>query len=558
MGTISIDRNEIAYDQSPTDSISDGETQITFYEPDKMMTYFNPDISNGQIVFQGRSDSDAIYLFDGSDILTIDEIGGGGYCFFKNPFLRRGHIIYLQWKYNAKVGKDANRKIFPHIRANITEKSDNNYSNNLKNIYYKPLSNKSEFNSKQMKNIELNNKVYKTRTIADSEYVQCFDGKHINTIDRDTAYDYPYFESYRFIGTAYGYSYYIKGYSPQDGNSVVMAYEEGSNLKQKTIWHDYYSNYPVTGYSPIYKGNFVFSAYDGNDYELYLYMGDTTNCVPAVPEGVHYTTSTKSNEVQLYWNKAEDASLYRIYRSASSHNYGTYYAATSDTLYIDTDIPGNTVYYKISSMQGNKESGLSKQITINDFDTIGPIAPESLRITNIDTIAMELSLAWNKSLSSDVEKYLIYKKTGIFGEFNIYDSTENSIMVYNDTDVQFEINYFYKTNAMDYKGNEGAYSNEIDTIIAHSSGISLKKAKQFSIRYSTIQSNGVFLFKLTNGIGKRIDTRIYDLSGRTIYKKIITPSSANVIERANIKKNGIYFIEFKYNKNRYIKKIVIL
>ncbi|NIA23021.1 MAG: T9SS type A sorting domain-containing protein [Proteobacteria bacterium] len=337
-----------------------------------------------------------------------------------------------------------------------------------------------------------------------------------------------------------------------------MAYEEGGNLKQKEIWHDYYSNYPNTGYRPIYKGNFVFSVYDGNDYELYLYMGDTTNCVPAIPEGVHYTTSMKSNGVQLFWEEAEDAAFYRIYKSASSHNYGSYYAETSDTFYIDTNMIGNTMYYSISSMRGNKESGLSKQITVNEFDTIGPIAPESLRITNIDTLAMKLSLEWKKSLSTDVEKYLLYKKTGIYDVFHLYDSTENDITVYNDSNIQFGINYFYKISARDYNGNEGSYSNEADTTVVHSSGIISKKVRQFSIRYATIQSNGIFLFKLINGVGKRIDASIYDLSGRTIYKKVITPSKANVTERVNIKKSGVYFIKFKYNKNRYVKKIVIL
>ncbi len=569
IGKVSIDGNEIAYDQFPLDSIciwknifmydigSGGETQLTHYDPDKIMTYANPIISNGQIVFKGNwgpvsstTDSSMIYIYDGLDILTVEGVDDRDYA-FEFPSLHRGHITYIYW---GNPGKSL------QTNGYVTYKSNRMYDNKLKrqNSYGNHLSTSMGLGTSKIKNVEFNNEMYKTRSPG-MNYLKYFDGKQIITIDQDTLYDYPYLHSYRDIGTAYGYTFYIEGYCPFAGNTVYLVDESGGNIRKREIWYDHYQdNKPVTGYRPTYKGNFVFSAYDGNDYELYLYMGDTTNCVPAVPEGIHYTTTTKTNEVQLFWNKAEDAELYRIYKSASSQNYGTYYAETSDTLYTDADIISNTMYYKISSMRGNNESGLSKQITINDFDTIGPVAPESLRITNIDTIVMNLSLAWNKSLSSDVEKYLIYKKTGIYDVFHLYDSTENNITVYNDTDVQFEINYFYRINGRDYKGNEGAYSNEIDTIIAHSSGISLKKAKLFSIKYSTIQSNGVFLFKLTNGIGKRIDARIYDLSGRTIYKKIITPSNANVIERANIKKNGIYFIEFKYNKNRYVKKIVIL
>lgn len=202
VGSISIDGNEIAYDQFPTDSVSNGsernifeynvgsgnKAQLTYYDPDKKIEYLNPDISNGHIAFQGRSGKSGrypMYLFDGKDILTIDEAED---TYFAGPFLHRGHIIYLKWENYSAAGKDANMKIFPHIRANITEKSYNNYSDNLKNIYYKSLSKKSELSSKQIGNIEINSKIYKTRSSHNTNYVRYFDGKQTITIDQDTAY----------------------------------------------------------------------------------------------------------------------------------------------------------------------------------------------------------------------------------------------------------------------------------------------------------------------------------------------------------------------------------
>jgi len=565
-GTMSIDGDKITYNQPSPDSSWNiyiyniglmSELQLTHYHQYPEIYYYNPIISNGQISFEGEGgigDSvRGIYTYDGSDILTV-ESKNDIYYSTNSPSLHRGHIVYpLLHSTSTKHTKFMNSIPFPKTSKNRLKERNAHYINRLKS---------NQFIIKQIKNREVNNQIQNSISLRNAisvNYLRYFDGRHNITIDQDTTSDFPYL-CYKDWGTLYGYIYFIAEHPLTKGNEVCLISKSNEDLIKTNIWHDYSdsSHTPETGYRPIYKGNFVFSAYDGNDYELYLYMGDTTNCVPAVPEGLHYTTSTKSNDVQLYWNKAEDATLYRIYKSTDSHEYGSYLATTSDTFYIDTAITGNTMYYTISSMNGDNESGLSKQITVNEFDTIGPTAPESLRITNIDTVEMKLSLNWKKSISSDVEKYLIYKKTGIYGEFNIYDSTDKSITEYNDTNIQFGINYFYKTSAMDYRGNEGAYSNEVDTTIIHSSGICFRKSREFTIRYSTIQSNGIFLFKLINGKGKEIDTRIYDLGGRIIYRKIITPGNANVMEKANVKKNGIYFIEFRYDKKRYVKKIVIL
>ena len=82
-------------------------------------------------------------------------------------------------------------------------------------------------------------------------------------------------------------------------------------------------------------------------------------------EGPQGLTATYSNgNVTLSWNPVTNATLYKIYRSLSSGNE-SYYANTTNTTYIDTNVTvGNTYYYYVTAIVGGNETNKSQEVFI--------------------------------------------------------------------------------------------------------------------------------------------------------------------------------------------------
>ena len=89
-------------------------------------------------------------------------------------------------------------------------------------------------------------------------------------------------------------------------------------------------------------------------------------------EGPQGLTATYSNgNVTLSWNPVANATLYKIYRGLSSGNE-SYYANTTNTTYIDTNVTaGNTYYYYVTAIVGGNETNKSQEVFIKISDNSG-------------------------------------------------------------------------------------------------------------------------------------------------------------------------------------------
>ncbi|AGB04095.1 hypothetical protein AciM339_0230 [Aciduliprofundum sp. MAR08-339] len=87
------------------------------------------------------------------------------------------------------------------------------------------------------------------------------------------------------------------------------------------------------------------------------------------PEGL---TATYSNgNVTLSWNPVTNATLYKIYRGNSSGNE-SYYANTTNTTYIDTNVTvGHTYYYYVTAVVNGNETNKSEEVYITIESTSG-------------------------------------------------------------------------------------------------------------------------------------------------------------------------------------------
>lgn len=80
------------------------------------------------------------------------------------------------------------------------------------------------------------------------------------------------------------------------------------------------------------------------------------------PQGL--TASYSNGNVTLSWNPVTNATLYKIYRGLSSGNE-SYYANTTNTTYIDTNVSaGHTYYYYVTAIVAGNETNKSQEVYI--------------------------------------------------------------------------------------------------------------------------------------------------------------------------------------------------
>lgn len=100
--------------------------------------------------------------------------------------------------------------------------------------------------------------------------------------------------------------------------------------------------------------------------------------------------NTTYNTTELTWNSAEDAKLYRIYRSEDGSDY-EYIASTADTHFTDNNIrTGKTYYYAITSSNGLKSSDIDKEKSVT---AVPQLAKPELQV---DTSKGEMQLNYSE------------------------------------------------------------------------------------------------------------------------------------------------------------------
>ncbi|MBE0433011.1 hypothetical protein IBX73_06035, partial [candidate division WOR-3 bacterium] len=251
----------------------------------------------------------------------------------------------------------------------------------------------------------------------------------------------------------------------------------------------------------VNDGLVVYDAWDGNDYEIYLYIGDTLFTPPALARNVRNeiletddkekqdarrmaeaasknpgkaksvdeadTQTREDTQVRVIWspNSEPDLAGYNVYRSETAYTYGTIPYGTvlaNDTIFLDTIPVVSTNYYVVTAFDDlNNESGFSNQ-TLADLtpDTIPPPPPENLAAA-CDSPYQQVSLVWSPVFEPEVS-YRVYRADSSGGYTAPLAAVEDTVFA--DTTVVQGYTYYYVVTAVDTLSNESGYSNE-DTIL---------------------------------------------------------------------------------------------
>ena len=169
---------------------------------------------------------------------------------------------------------------------------------------------------------------------------------------------------------------------------------------------------------------------------------------PANAEGLQITNSTYST-AELTWEKAEDASAYKIYRSVNNGNY-EYLCTTVENSYTDRGLRTGTKYsYAISSKNGLKDSG----INVKSAQEVTPSLEEPTLEIDTQKGKMQLNI-------SDVDGAIGYE---IIRNGESIGTTEANNYV--DESAQGNTKYKYRVKAIRYK-KQPVYSEASNSVEA--------------------------------------------------------------------------------------------
>jgi fibronectin type 3 domain-containing protein/archaellum component FlaG (FlaF/FlaG flagellin family) len=156
-------------------------------------------------------------------------------------------------------------------------------------------------------------------------------------------------------------------------------------------------------------------------------------------------SSVTFDSITLSWGPAAEAMGYLVYRSAGSD--GLYAKITTSavtaTSYTNTGLSaGTTYYYKVSTVNGDRESEKSAYV----FALTVPSAPADVGVVTASSRSIRVS--W--SAATGAESYNIYRSDTAAGT---YDQVGTSATTsYTDTALQLNSSYYYKVSALNSGG----------------------------------------------------------------------------------------------------------
>ena len=222
----------------------------------------------------------------------------------------------------------------------------------------------------------------------------------------------------------------------------------------------------------VHDGFVVFDAWDGNDYEIYLYIGDTLFTPPAIVRNLQgEILSASEKRVRLTWspNSEPDLAGYNIYRSNIAYQFDTIpytMVSAAETTFIDTlPIMGMNYYVATAFDNTSNEGGFSNQVEAH-IDTTPPAPPLNLAAT-YDSVNQFVSLIWNTSTNGDLNLYRIYRSEISGTHTTPLDSVFAPDSTFIDSTILLGKTYYYVVSAVDIHQNESGFSNEdsVETIL---------------------------------------------------------------------------------------------
>ncbi|MDO5521873.1 MAG: cellulose binding domain-containing protein [bacterium] len=234
------------------------------------------------------------------------------------------------------------------------------------------------------------------------------------------------------------------------------------------------------------------------DGQLNLVVGGTNAYINGLeitpislaPTGLVYQELTfegsKANFL-MSWNDVEGAASYKVYQKGQSDSdFKEIKTITSEEKANATTLPftagvGDTYkYYVTAIMADGSETAASNTISITMIDEAGvkPAVPTGLKATTVEN--KNVVLEWNKG--DDAIKYLVYRSDKAEGTkgFKAYSKIgETTSATYTDKEVNTNVNWFYKVQAVNAAG-QSEMSKELKTDIT--STLEKTKAETLSDR----------------------------------------------------------------------------
>ena len=174
----------------------------------------------------------------------------------------------------------------------------------------------------------------------------------------------------------------------------------------------------------------------------------------------------------------------------------------------------------------------------------------------------DILLSWEKVTDEDFDYYKVYRST----ESDIDPSAtevffETSDTTFTDTKIDFDIIYYYAVSAVDYNGNEGSLSIEINTIITgiNSEGIIPDEFILYQNYPNPFNPQTVIRFALPKV--SEVTLVIYSLQGEEIERSVEGELNAGYHEirwNGSAVASGIYIYRIQAGNFVQTRKMVLL
>ncbi|WKK80218.2 fibronectin type III domain-containing protein [Marivirga arenosa] len=186
---------------------------------------------------------------------------------------------------------------------------------------------------------------------------------------------------------------------------------------------------------------------------------------PDSPSELKYVVSSEG-EVYLSWgeNKEEDLLGYRIYRSNFENSEFSEITkspvlGTTFTDRIEIKNLSKNIYYKLKAIDNRyNPSEFSDILKVKKPDFIPPVPPV---LKNYEFTNDGIKIYWEKSYSSDINKYIIYRKREEALEWTDIGTKNRMSESFQDENIQNNKNYYYMVVAQDSMGLSSESSNII-------------------------------------------------------------------------------------------------
>lgn len=248
------------------------------------------------------------------------------------------------------------------------------------------------------------------------------------------------------------YSFFVARSEKRNGSyafiSPALSPQTNTFVDPQPVVSNYYKVYAINQYSDT-------------AVSLAAYIKVIDETPPSVPDTASGSIDS-TGVVKITWtpNNEPDLLGYRVYRSNSPHEQPFELTqriltepAFTDTINLKT--LSRYVYYSVRAVDKvYNNSDYSVPCRLARPDKIAPVAVTFSRVNPTDT---SIGLSWNNSSSSDVRKYVLFRREGSDGWTKLHEwpASENR-SAYNDVTLAPEKNYQYRLDALDESGNSSS------------------------------------------------------------------------------------------------------